>query len=299
MAFAPAPRSSARPRLLAGLALAALLAASGPVLAADAAPAVTPASDDPVVATVNGKTFHKSDVVDLQRQLPQELQSVPLEQIYLKLVDQLVDRELLTEAAAKANIANDPEVKKRLADLRPRIEMQVYIEKLAAQGVTSDKLHTLYDKMAAGQKAVPEIHARHILVGSESDANDIIAQLDKGGDFAKIANEKSLDKGEDGGDLGWFTADKMVPEFSAAAFKLKKGEYTHTPVKSQFGWHVIQVLDTREMPPPAFDSVKEQLSQQLQGEAISAKIEDLRAKAKYQEFKPDGTPMTPPPTQPN
>ncbi|HTH97066.1 MAG TPA: peptidylprolyl isomerase [Stellaceae bacterium] len=248
-------------------------------------------NSDPVAAVVNGKTFHKSDVVALQRDLPQELQQVPLDQIYNKLVEQLVDRQLMQDAAAKANMANDPEVKKRLADLKPRVEVQVYVERVSSAGVTDAKLHALYDKVAANQKPVEEIHARHILVNTEDQAKAIIAQLDKGGDFAKIANEKSIDKGEAGGDLGWFTADKMVPEFSDAAFKLKKGEYTHTPVKSQFGWHVIQVLDTRQMPPPSFDSVKDQLTQQVQAEVLNDKVNELRSKSKVQEFQADGSPM--------
>jgi peptidyl-prolyl cis-trans isomerase C len=260
-----------------------LVLATGAV--ADDAPA------DPVVATVDGNQIHRSDVAALQHSLPQELQQMPIEQIYPKLVDQLVNRQLMMDAATKAGLGNDPEVKKRLEILKPRVEMDVYVDHIATKAVSDDKLHALYTQSIASAANSEEIHARHILLQSEDDAKAVIAQLDKGADFAKLADQKSTDKGESGGDLGWFTADKMVPEFSAAAFKLKKGQYTETPVHTQFGWHVIQVLDTRPATPPTFDSVKDQLAQQLQGQALDATIDKLRGKAKIVLFNPDGSPL--------
>ena len=134
--------------------------------------------------------------------------------------------------------------------------------------------------------------ARHILVEKEDDAKAIIAALDKGADFATLAKEKSTDPAKDnGGDLGFFSREDMVPEFADAAFKLQKGEYTKTPVHSQFGWHVIKVEDRRTAAPPSFEDSKQQLTNELAREVIGAKIKDLRSGAKIEMFALDGSPL--------
>ncbi len=156
-------------------------------------------------------------------------------------------------------------------------------------------LKAKYDELIKQAKPVEEVHARHILVKTEAEAKDIIKQLDKGADFEKLAKEKSTDpgSGESGGDLGYFTKDKMVPEFADVAFKLDKGKYTETPVHTQYGWHVIQVLDKRDQPLPPFDNpqVKSQLTQLVLQDQERKVVDDLRGAAKIERFNPDGTPM--------
>jgi peptidyl-prolyl cis-trans isomerase C len=262
---------------------AAILMLGGAALAAPPAPA-----DDPVVARVNGAEVHRSEVAAAQRLLPEEYQQVPLEQIYPQLLNQVVTGRLLAEAGRKAKLADDPEVKKRTAQAQDRIIQDVYINRAVEAGMSDAKLHELYDK----QPAKEEVSARHILVGSEDEAKAIIAQLDKGADFATLAKEKSTDPAKDtGGDLGFFSRDGMVPEFADAAFKLGKGEYTKTPVHTSYGWHVIKLDDRRTAPKPSFEESKDELTGELARSIVMDKAKALRDAAKIETFALDGSPL--------
>jgi peptidyl-prolyl cis-trans isomerase C len=247
-------------------------------------------SDDPVVAVVNGVELHRSDVVAAQQALPQQYQQLPIEQIYSQLLEQMVTSELVTEAAKKANLADDPEVKKRTAQLQDRVIQDVWIRREVAQAATDKRLHEEYDKYVKNHPPKEEVKASHILVATEDEAKAVIAELEKGGDFAALAKQHSTDPSKDnGGDLGFFSREEMVPEFSEAAFKLAKGEYTKVPVKSQFGWHVIKVED-RRISQPSFEDAKEELTATLTREVITAKIKELHDGAKIQTFALDGSP---------
>ena len=167
---------------------------------------------------------------------------------------------------------------------RRELLVNVYIQDyMKSHPVSESDTKAAYEKFKTelGDK---EYNARHILVASEAEAKDVIAQLNKGGDFSKIAKEKSTDKGSgaNGGDLGWFKKSDMVKEFADAAFNLKKGELSEVPVKSQFGYHIIRVDDVREAQLPKLDEVKPQITQQLTQAKLGKFQEDLRAKAKVQ-----------------
>ncbi len=248
---------------------------------------------DPVLARVDGHDIRSSEVMALIRRLPQQSQEVPMEKLVPAMVDTLINTQLIQEAAEKEHLQNDEEVKRRLATAQDGIMRQVYIERLVAKDLTDPKLHAEYDDYI---KAVPrgeEIDARHILVKTEAEAKQIIAQLEHGADFVKLAKEKSIDPaGKDsGGDLGWFTKDQMVPEFADAAFSLKVGQFTKTPVKTRFGWHVIKLVDRRVAPPPSFDDVKRQLVMRIQTDVIGATVKELRNHAKIEIIGPDGKPV--------
>jgi peptidyl-prolyl cis-trans isomerase C len=263
---------------------AAILMLGGAALAAPA--------DDPVVARVDGAEVHRSDVAAAQRQLPEQYQHVPIEQIYPQLLNQVVTGRLLAAAGRKAKLADDPEVKKRLADAQDRIIEDVYINRAVEAGVTDAKLHEQYEKFLKEQKPKEEVSARHILVATEDEAKAIIAQLDKGADFATLAKEKSTDPAKDtGGDLGFFARDGMVPEFADAAFKLGKGEYTKTPVHTSYGWHVIKLDDRRTAPPPSFEESKDELTSELARSIIMDKVKALHDAAKVETFAIDGSPL--------
>jgi peptidyl-prolyl cis-trans isomerase C len=263
---------------------AAILMLGGAALAAPA--------DDPVVARVDGAEVHRSDVAAAQRQLPEQYQHVPIEQIYPQLLNQVVTGRLLAAAGRKAKLADDPEVKKRLADAQDRIIQDVYINRAVEAGVTDAKLHEQYEKFLKEQKPKEEVSARHILVATEDEAKAIIAQLDKGADFATLAKEKSTDPAKDtGGDLGFFARDGMVPEFADAAFKLGKGEYTKTPVHTSYGWHVIKLDDRRTAPPPSFEESKDELTSELARSIIMDKVKALHDAAKVETFAIDGSPL--------
>jgi peptidyl-prolyl cis-trans isomerase C len=261
------------------------------LLAATPAFAQTP-TDDPVVARVNGTELHKSDVEAAQHALPPQVQKMPMEQIYPALLNQLVGGILLTEEARKDKLADDPEVKRRMARAADRVMQEAYIDRIIKESTTDDKLRQRYEEDRKSAPPKEEVSARHILVASEEEAKAIIGQLDKGADFATLAKEKSTDPAKDtGGDLGFFAKDEMVPEFADAAFKLKKGEYTKAPVHTQYGWHVIKLDDRREASAPSFDDSKEELTNEVVREAIGNKIKELRSKSKVETFAMDGTPM--------
>jgi peptidyl-prolyl cis-trans isomerase C len=279
-----------RPLSLAASSLAlGLLLATTP-LSAQSVPA-QPAqakTDDPVVARVNGKELHRSEVDAVQRSLAAQGQQMPPE----ALVDRMVSGMLITEAGRKAKLQDDPEVKKKTEQYEDRLIQQTYISRAVEAAATDAKLHEQYDKFVKTQPGAEEVKARHILVATEDEAKAIIADLGKGADFATVAKQKSTDPAKDtGGDLGYFTRDSMVPEFADAAFKLGKGEYTKVPVHTQFGWHVIKVEDRRTAPPPSFEESKEELTNQIAREVIDAKVKALKDGAKVETFALDGSPL--------
>jgi peptidyl-prolyl cis-trans isomerase C len=162
--------------------------------------------------------------------------------------------------------------------------------------VTEEAIKAQYDKEYAGKPGEPEVHARHILVDTEAKALDIIKQLDAGAKFDELAKKYGDPKDaatQQGGDLGTFKKADMLPEFSDAAFKLKKGEYTHTPVHTRYGWHVIQVLDTSVSTPPTYDSVHDEIGQQLLREDAQALAAKARDGVKIVSYGPDGKPAKP------
>jgi peptidyl-prolyl cis-trans isomerase C len=274
----------------------ALLAATASAQAAKKA-ATPAASDDPVVARVNNQELRRSDITQALRDLPPQVQRQPIDKIYPQLLDQMLGTMLVSQAGRKARLAEDPEVKKRLALVQDQIIADTYVQRMLKKEITEAKLKARYDKLMKDAPPREEVSARHILVASEADAKAIIEQLKKGADFAALAKEKTTDPAgkTSGGDLGYFTKDEMVPEFADAAFKLKPGEFTQTPVHTQFGWHVIKVEDRRAAKPPTFEQMKPQLVNDLSRELIQEKMKELRATAKIEIFNPDGSKPGAPP----
>jgi peptidyl-prolyl cis-trans isomerase C len=264
--------------------------ATPPTPGASAAPAIPPGN--PVVARVDGTELRLSDVEAAQKNLPPQAQKLPLEQIYPMLLDRLVDGMLITEAGRKEHLDRDPEVQDRLKHYEDRLIQEAYINRAVKPAETEDGLRTRYQTFIKEKPAHEEVHASHILLGTEAEAKSVIAELDKGADFAALAKKYSKDPGaESGGDLGYFGHDDMVKEFADAAFALPKGQYSKTPVKTEFGWHVIKVEDRRTGKPPSFEEAREQLSRDLAHEIIDAKLNDLRGTAKIEEFGLDGKPL--------
>jgi peptidyl-prolyl cis-trans isomerase C len=237
------------------------------------------AADADVVATVDGKPVTEADVERYRAERP----GAPKEQ----LVEELVARELIYQDALRRGLDKDAAVKQEIAEMRERVLMAAAVRQALEQNpVTEDELKAEYDKLK-GELAREEYKARHILVADEAQAKEIIAQLKKGSDFAELARQHSTGPtGKSGGDLGWFAAEQMVPPFAEAVRKLKKGSYTTSPVKTQYGWHVIQLEDTRTVPAPAFAEVKERLAAALQQRRIAEYIENLKKTAKVDLAKP-------------
>lgn len=259
--------------------------------------AQAPAPEPPpetVVAIVNGKEITRADVIEASKQLPAEYQS-QINQVFPALIDRQIDLQLISEAGAEQKLADDPEVKAQIAQITENIIRQAVLDRLLKEKMNDAAIKARYDQFVAALPKQQEVKARHILVDTEDDAKAIIVQLDGAADFSAIAKEKSKDPGSGpkGGDLGYFVAGQMVPEFSEAAFKLEKGQYTKVPVKSQFGWHVIIVDDKRDKQPPTMEEARSTIEQILSNEVVTAYVDGLRKSATVEKFNPDGTPVAP------
>jgi peptidyl-prolyl cis-trans isomerase C len=276
------------------------LATRGPLLAAER-PATTPPAEasasalppgSAVVARVDGTELLFSDVEAAKQSLPPQAQKMPLEQIYPVLLDRLVDGMLITEAGRKEHLDQDPELQRRLKRLEDRLIQEAYLNRAIKTAETEEALKIAYQSFVKDKAGREEVHARHILVKSEDQAKSVIGELDKGADFAELAKKYSTDPGAgSGGDLGYFGHDDMVKEFADAAFALPAGQYTKTPVKTQFGWHVIKVEDHRVGAPPSFEEARPQITQIVAHNAVEATLKQLRGAAKVETFGLDGKPL--------
>ncbi len=249
-----------------------------------ASPATIITKDD-AIAVVNGTFISKKALADLEKEVSQRSrgQNFPKE----KLIEELVQRELLLQEATNKQLDKTTEFTDRLATIKDSLLSQSAIQNhMKSNPVTDEELKVEYDEKMA--KTGIEYKARHILVKTEEESKKIIAELDKGADFAELAKKKSTGpSGPKGGDLGWFTADRMVPPFSEAVIALEKNKYTPEAVKTQFGWHVIKREDSRAQTPPPFESVKEQFRSTLQRNKMQDYMENLRKQAKVEIFEPE------------
>lgn len=262
------------------------------------------AGTDPVVATVNGKEIHRSQLAELQQSAPQ-LRQVPLEMVYEQLLDHVISGQLLLEQAKKQNLENDPEVKAQFKDAQAQIQQmvkdaqiqilqQVYLKRRIDADISEDQIKAKYEEMKKNMPPQEEVKARHILLETEDAAKLVIADLKSGISFEDEAKAKSTDAASkaNGGDLGYFGKQENVPEFTEAAFKLKAGEFSQTPVKTQFGWHVIKVEDRRPATPPTYEQVKQSIKMQLGQQDAQKIIDGLKKTAKIERFKADGSPAS-------
>jgi peptidyl-prolyl cis-trans isomerase C len=252
------PHSAPRQRPIAFATIAALLfvlpAASG--CSKNSSSEAPASASDPVIARVNGVDIKQSDLALAEEDVGADMQAASPEAKREHLISYLADIIMVTQAADKKNLADNPDFKRRLAFLRSKLLMGYELQEEAKTALTDEALKQTYDEAVKSMSGQEEVRARHILVEGEDEAKAIIEQLKGGADFAKLAKEKSKDPGAaEGGDLGYFTKDQMVPEFADVAFKMYPGQLSN-PVKTQFGWHVIKVEDKRTKQPPAFDQVK-------------------------------------------
>src|SRR5438132_8017493 len=256
-------------------------------------------ADDPVLAKVNGAEIRQSDVTLAEEELAPSLAQMDPATKDENVLSFLIDMKIVSKAAEDKKVQDGEDFKKRLAFTRSRLLMDSLLASEGKTATTDDAMKKVYEEASKQITGEEEVHARHILVESEDDAKAVAEELKKGADFAELAKKKSKDPGaSDGGDLGFFTKDQMVPEFSAAAFALEPGK-TSDPVKSQFGWHIIKVEEKRNRQPPDFEKVKPQIENYLTRKAQGATVEKLRAEAKVERLdqppaaKPDAAPAAP------
>ncbi len=269
-------------RSLGVLAIAALLLAScgkGPSSESNAQSSTPRAADDPVVVRVNGVEIGQSDIAFADEEVGGTMPAMAPEQKREYLITYLTDVVILAQAAEKQKLGDSPDVKRQVAFARNKVLMEALLQNAAKAAETDAEMHKVYDQAVKEMGAEQEVHARHILVETEDEAKAIEAELKDGADFAEEAKKKSKDPGAaNGGDLGYFTKDQMVAEFSEVAFKLDKGQISD-PVHTQFGWHIIKVEDKRVKPTPSYEEVKSQLENYIARRAQSQLVDGLRKTA--------------------
>ncbi|KWV44597.1 MULTISPECIES: peptidylprolyl isomerase [Rhizobium] len=260
---------------IAVMAFATFVAFQAPVRAED--------KPDAVVAKVGDVEIHQSDLDLAVANLDPQLAQLPDDQKKIAALSAAIDVKLLALDATAEKLDQNAEFKKRMQYLADRELHNAYFKKHVVDTVTDADVKARYDKEVAALPKQEEVHARHILVKTEDEAKDVIKQLDAGKSFADLAKEKSTDPNKaDGGDLGYFTKGRMVKEFEEAAFALDKGTYTKTPVKTDFGYHVILVEDKRDAAPPAFDQVKDQVRQLVMRDKYLALLASAKEKSKVE-----------------
>ncbi len=268
-----------------GLAVAAILTFAGPAAAQDA-------PEDTVVATLNGEPITATDLALAAAEFGDQLGQVPPERRDAALLDLVINIRLASAAAKQAGLEKEPAVVRRLDLAADRTLYSEYLRTKFIAAVTEDAVKARFEKELADFVPEDEVHARHILVKTEQEANAIIDRLDAGENFADIAKEVSLDpgSGQSGGDLGFFKRGQMVKPFEEAAFSLEPGTYTKKPVQSDFGWHVILVEEVRKEPPPTFETEAQRIQQEMIRETFDATIQALREDAKIEPVKAAATP---------
>ena len=244
----------------------------------------TPAASasDQVIARVNGVDIRQSDIALAEEDLGAEMQQVPPDQKRDHLVTYLADIIMASQAAEQKKLGESDEFKRRLAMLRNKVLMGLALQAEVKSALTDDAFRKVYDEAVKSMTPQEEVRARHILVENEEEAKAIAEQIKGGADFATLAKEKSKNPGAaEGGDLGYFTKDQMVPEFADVAFKMYPGQVSN-PVKSQFGWHIIKLEDKRQRAVPEFDKVKDQIETFLTRKAQTDYVAKLRQNAKIE-----------------
>ena len=272
------PETKTGPRL--GLASAAMMGCLAMALLSS-----LPARADhanPVLAKVNGSEIRQSDMAIAEEELGPSLEKMDPATKKENLLAFLIDMKIVAKAAEDKKVEDSDDFKKRLAFARNRLLMDSLLANEGKAAMTDEAMKKVYDDAAKQITSEQEVHARHILVATEDEAKAIEEELKKGADFAELAKKKSKDPGaSDGGDLGFFTKDQMVPEFSAVAFSLEPGKISD-PVKSQFGWHIIKVEEKRNRKPPDFDQVKGQIETYVSRKAQADYVAKLRETAKIE-----------------
>lgn len=233
------------------------------------------------VATVNGVAITQTDLQTYAVQRAQRSRSKPGSISREILVEELVGQELLYQEAKRQKLEKRPEVAARLNRMkRNALAMETVNHFAETTKISEKELKATYDARVS-KESITEYKARHILLKTEEEAKAVIKALEAGAKFETLAKEKSTGpSAPNGGDLGWFTANRMVAPFSQAVISLKKGGFSKSAVQTQFGWHVILREDSRKAEPPAFSAVKEQIEGMMKQQKIQAFIGDLRKKAK-------------------
>jgi peptidyl-prolyl cis-trans isomerase C len=244
------------------------------------------AADDPVLARIDGVDIKQSDIDFAASEVGPRLANYPPEERKRVLLQFVIENELMAAAGEKDNLDETDSFDARVKYHARRALRDAYFDSSIVGGVTEEDAKKIYDDKIAKMKPEQEVHARHILVGTEEEAKEIAERLKKGEDFATLAKEKSKDTNAEGGDLGFFTRGQMLKPFEEAAFALDVGKISE-PVQTQFGWHIIRVEEKRDQKLPSFDQVKEAIKSQLVQQKAQVVVTGLRDAAKIEIVDPE------------
>ncbi|WP_245410561.1 peptidylprolyl isomerase [Notoacmeibacter marinus] len=261
---------------------------AGIVLAASAAVPGFAQDKNETVATVNGSPITRQQLEMAMGELGPQFSRIPEDKRDAAALAALIEIKLMSGKARAAGLDQDEEFQRSIAFMTERALHGFYMQKQLADGISDDDVQALYDERVADMPKQQEVKARHILVKTNEDAEAVIAELEGGADFETVAKEKSTGpSGPSGGDLGYFRAGQMVPEFEKAAFDLDAGAITKEPVQTQFGFHVIKVEDKRDVQPPAFDQIKDQLRNELLVKRYTETVKTERDEASVEVSDPE------------
>ncbi len=248
---------------------------------------------DPVVAAVEGHMIYLSDLARLVPSLPESVRSLPFETLYPALLDRSIDHQALVTIARREHLDDDANVKREVDAATERILEAALLSREVAPQVGEEQIRRRYNREYAGKPSTEETHARHILVSTEQQARQLIADLNKGADFVTLAKQFSKDPdGQNGGDVGYFRRDQVWPGFADVAFTLQPGQIAQTPIQNEFGWHVIKVEERRIVAPPGYGEVHDVLRKELLQEAAARAIEQARSQLTIHKYNMDGTPVS-------
>ena len=242
-----------------------------------------------LVAKVDGEDIFMEEILQMAKQLPSQYQKMALEVVYPSLLSRAIDARLVRNAGMKNGFSTDPEVQRRLSEIKGQIISEVFLKKTISSQITDDALRSLYNRSKSEMGGEEQVKARHILLNTEDKAIELIGVLKNGAEFSEIASKHSTGpSAASGGDLGWFGKGQMVPAFSKAAFSLKPGEIVDQPVKTQFGWHIILVEDRKSAEPPSFEEARGQIASQMSQSLLKKLLKNLRIKADIKRYNLNG-----------
>lgn len=259
-----------------------------------AAPVAKTPSPDSVIATVDNQKITISDIQRAASALPQQARQIQPKVLIPLLINQLIDQKAIQILAEKEGLSTKPEVKSAMDSAAGNVLQNAYLEQQVAPRITDASVKSYYQSHYANQKPEEEVHARHILVSTEAQAQDLIKKLDKGEDFAKLSSLSSTDKASAaaGGDLGWFKRGDMNPAFSNAAFSLKPGPVAQKPIHTEYGWHIVQVLGTRMAPVPTLEEVQTTIRRDMVREEVRKVVEAAEKQVKVTHYDNNGKPIS-------
>jgi len=222
--------------------------------------------------------------------LPEQMRSLPFDSVMPILLDRIIDHQALTLQARRAGLDKEPDVQRDMRAAADLVLERAWLARVTPEKVTEAAILARYNRQYANRPATDEVHARHILVSTEAEANAVLQELKNGADFASVARVVSKDPdGKQGGDLGFFRRDQVWPAFADAAFSLQPGQIGPVPIHNEFGWHVIKVEERRLVAPPTLSEVHDRIRQELTTQAVREAVKEARDQMIIHKFNLDGS----------